>query len=67
MSGGGGGIIIRNRIAEAVDCGSVKDQLGPIKQAKLEALLSQNPQDWTLAQALFVLRCIRDAIEAYDE
>lgn len=67
MSGGSGGpIIIKPRLAVLGGLDSVKDQLGPLKRAKLEGLLAGNPEEWTLQDAKFVLHCIRDALISYE-
>ncbi len=67
MSGGGAGPIIRNKIAETGGLEGVKEQLGPFKRAKLESILAKNPANWTRTELLFVLSCIKDALEAYEE
>jgi hypothetical protein len=66
MSGGAGPIIIRRNMRVLADSGSVKDQLGPRKRAKLEAVLAKAEEDWTHREEKFVLDCVGDALEAYE-
>lgn len=63
---GGGHIILRNAIAPVASMGTVQDQLGPMKLAKLETILSTPTADWSFPETYFVIKCIRDALEAYE-
>ncbi len=68
MSGGGGGpVIIRKNIAPVPKLESVLEQLGPLKRGRLAAINAKNSDTWTKDEFLFVLRCIREAYEAYEE
>lgn len=67
MSGGGGGHIIRGRLRAAAETSSVREQLGPLKLAKLDAVLSKSDGDWTHPETRFVGRCIMEAYEAYED
>ncbi len=66
MSGGGGGIIIRKKLKAALETNSVLDQLGPSKKARAQALVAQDSDNWSNADAYFALRCIKDAYEDYE-
>jgi hypothetical protein len=68
MSGGSGGpIIIKKRIRDTASTGAVLDELGPRKRAKAEAVLAKQDADWSLRETKFLLNCVIDAVEAYDE
>jgi hypothetical protein len=62
--GGGGIIIIRNRIRDTGSDSVVLDHCHPAKRAKLEEILAKSTADWTDADFHFVMRRIA---EAHDE
>ena len=65
MSGGGGGvIIIRNRIATAANDSSVLDHCHPARRQGLIDILAKNVADWSEQEFHFVMRRIA---EAHDE
>lgn len=65
MSGGGGGvIIIRNRIRDTAGDSAVLDHCHPGKRAKLAEIIAKNVADWTDSDFHFVMRRIA---EAHDE
>lgn len=64
MSGGGGGVIIRNRIRDTASDSAVLDHCHPNKRAKLEEILAKSTADWTDEDFHFVMRRIA---EAHDE
>lgn len=64
---GGGHIIIRSSVAKAADLGSIKDQLGPLKRAKLDSILFKPSHQWRSKEFKFVMNAIHDAHDAYDE
>jgi hypothetical protein len=37
-----------------------------MKLAKLETILSTPTADWSFPETYFVIKCIRDALEAYE-
>ncbi len=67
MSGGSGGpIIIKKKLREAAETSAVRDELGPRRLAKLDAVLAKSDGDWSHSETKFVGRCIMDAYEAYE-
>ena len=66
MSGGGGAHIIRGRARALAETESVQSQLGPLKLAKLQAILAKADGDWTHIETRFVIRCVLEAYEAYE-
>lgn len=63
MSGGGGGVIIRNKLRAAAETSAVQDHCNPTKKAKLNEILAKSDGDWTDDETHFVDRRI---MEAYD-
>ncbi len=59
--GGGGHVIIRNRIAETANDSTVLDHCNPSKRAKLVEILAKNVADWTDEEFHFVMRRIAEA------
>lgn len=53
-------------MAQAADSETIKDQLGPLKRAKLEAILARNAAEWSHEEFHFLLRCIREAHESFE-
>jgi len=64
MSGGGGGVIIRNRLRAAAETSSVQDHVHPAKKPKLLEILAKSDGDWSDDETHYVNRRI---MEAYDE
>lgn len=62
MSGGGGGvIIIRNRIKATAEDSAVIDHCDQNKRSRLTYILSKNVADWTVGEFRYVLRRIEEA------
>ena len=64
MSGGGGGIIIiRNRIKATAEDSAVLDHCDQNKRSKLTYILAKNVADWTVGEFRFVMRRIEEAAD----
>lgn len=63
----GSRIIIHSYLRAPAELNQVQEQLGAFKKAKLLAILAKDDMTWSRVEALVVLSCIRDALEASDE
>lgn len=61
--GGGGIIIIRQKVRDSGNLDQVKDCLSPAKRAHLESILAKDVADWTSEDAHFVLRAVAKALD----
>lgn len=62
MSGGGGGIIIiRQRVRATAELDVVKDAQTPSRRQRLLEILQKQDDDWTEAEFDFVQKCITHA------
>lgn len=58
MSGGGGGIIIiRQKVRELAETESVRGQLTGWRKTKVDEILAKADADWTREDLHFLLRC----------
>jgi hypothetical protein len=63
--GGGGHVIIRNRIRDTASDSTVLDHCNQSKRARLEEILAKNVADWTDDEFNFVIRRIVEAQESF--
>jgi hypothetical protein len=63
--GGGGHVIIRNRIKDTANDSTVLDHCNPSKKAHLQEILAKNVADWSEEEFHSVLRRIAEAHDSF--